>query len=127
MKEADPDLGPIRRKTAESAREHTDAMTTAAAEAVLDRMEEDEAFMGRVREAGGRDASLAVLHAEGFDVTAEDMRDVVLDRFGDQMSPEQLNAISGGLDIAPDFLTGGAIAGAGVALIFIASATAGAV
>jgi hypothetical protein len=80
--------------------EDADGMTRASAEAAVDRMESDEAFAARIKGAGGREPSLGVLRANGFDVTADDMRDVFLDRFGDQLTTEQLDAVSGGLDDA---------------------------
>ncbi len=73
-------------------------MTAAAAKAAIDRMESDEAFADRIKEAGSADGALAILHGEGFDVTQQEMRDVALDRFGDRLTPEQLDAVSGGVD-----------------------------
>jgi hypothetical protein len=61
-------------------------------------MELDEDFANRVKGAGGPDASISMVRSEGFDVTPEDMRDAVLDRFGDQLTEEQLNAIAAGVD-----------------------------
>jgi hypothetical protein len=64
-------------------------------------MEADEAFGERVSDAGvegGPEAALALLRAEGFEASAEEMRDAFLDRFGDQLSQEQLNALAGGID-----------------------------
>jgi predicted ribosomally synthesized peptide with nif11-like leader len=99
-------------------------MTAASAQAVLERMEGDEAFAERVKDAGGRDASLAVLQGEGFDVTATDLRDAVLDRYGDKITPEQLDRIAGGID--DDGLAFIAGIGGGVVLAY-AAASAGVV
>lgn len=71
-------------------------MSVAAANAVMDRLENDEAFAQRLKEAGGPEATLGILRDEGFDVTPDEMRDVLIDRFGDQLTQEQLDAISGG-------------------------------
>ncbi|MGH9224757.1 MAG: hypothetical protein ACRD2W_13500 [Acidimicrobiales bacterium] len=71
-------------------------MSASAAEAALHRMETDEDFAARVRDAGGAAASIAVLQAEGFDTTPEEMRDALVDRFGDSMTEEQLAALAGG-------------------------------
>jgi predicted ribosomally synthesized peptide with nif11-like leader len=73
-------------------------MTLASAEAVIDRMEVDEDFADRVKDAGGPEASIAVLRSEGFDVTPSDMQDAFLDRFGDQLTQEQLDALAAGTD-----------------------------
>ena len=75
-------------------------MTSSAAAAVLDRIESDEAFGQRVKEAGGPEASIELLKSEGFDVTPGELRDAVLDRYGDQLTPEQLEALAGGADNA---------------------------
>jgi predicted ribosomally synthesized peptide with nif11-like leader len=73
-------------------------MTLASAQAAIDRMEVDEDFTTRVQDAGGPEASIAVLRSEGFDVTPSDMRDVFLDRFGDELTQEQLDAVAAGSD-----------------------------
>jgi predicted ribosomally synthesized peptide with nif11-like leader len=73
-------------------------MTLASAQAVIDRMEVDEGFANRVKDAGNSEASLTVVRSEGFDVTPSDMRDAFLDRFGDQLTQEQLDAIAAGVD-----------------------------
>jgi predicted ribosomally synthesized peptide with nif11-like leader len=73
-------------------------MTTEAANAAVDRLETDEDFASRVRDAGSPEASIEVLKSEGYDVTRGEMRDVTLDRFGDQLTEEQLEAIAAGSD-----------------------------
>ena len=73
-------------------------MTNSAPQAVLDKMETDEAFAVRVKDAGGPEQSLAMLRDDGFDVTAEEMRDALVDRYADSLSAEQLDALAGGGD-----------------------------
>jgi len=73
-------------------------MTNSSAQAVLDKMETDEAFAVRVKDAGGPEQSLAMLRDDGFDVTAEEMRDALVDRYADSLSAEQLDALAGGRD-----------------------------
>jgi predicted ribosomally synthesized peptide with nif11-like leader len=77
---------------------HTEPMTLASAQAAIDRMEADEFFANRVKDAGSPEAILAVLTSEGFDVTSSDMRDAALDHFGDQLTQEQLDALAAGVD-----------------------------
>jgi predicted ribosomally synthesized peptide with nif11-like leader len=71
-------------------------MSAEAANAALDRMEADESFAISVRDAGGQEGSLALLRDAGFEVTPSEMRDAALDRYGDQLTPEQLDAIAAG-------------------------------
>jgi predicted ribosomally synthesized peptide with nif11-like leader len=106
-------------------------MTITAANEAIDRMEADPGFGERVKDAGEREgpgAALAILRSEGFEVTEGEMRDVMLDRFGDQFTPEQLDAVSGGADT--DALRewaiglGSAAAGAVVATVGLVAASA---
>jgi len=96
-------------------------MTRIAADAALDRMEADPAFGERIKvagEAGRPDDSLAILRDQGFDVTTMDMRDALIDRYGDALSAEQLDALAGGIDnVAAAFIAvGGTIVGIGGAI-----------
>jgi predicted ribosomally synthesized peptide with nif11-like leader len=97
-------------------------MTLASAQAVIDRMEVDEDFATRVKDAGGPEASIAVLTSEGFDVTPADMRDAVLDRFGDQLTQEQLDALAAGADAGDKWVLFGVSAGVGAAVTVAAFA-----
>ena len=98
-------------------------MTAAAANAVVDRIEADESFAARVKEAGGSEASLAVLRAEGFDVTADDMRDALVDRYGDALTTEQLDAIAAGASQEEEELvTVGIIFGSMAGMMAVAAA-----
>jgi predicted ribosomally synthesized peptide with nif11-like leader len=87
---------------------HTEPMTLASAQAAIDRMEADEVFANRVKDAGSPEASIALLTSEGFDVTSSDMRDAALDRFGDQLTQEQLDALAAGVDAEVWVFIGGA-------------------
>jgi predicted ribosomally synthesized peptide with nif11-like leader len=73
-------------------------MTIEAAERAIDRMETDESLAEGVKEAGSPEAGISLLRAQGFDVSVQDMRDATLDRFGDQLTPEQLDAVAAGMD-----------------------------
>jgi len=101
-------------------------MTVTAADAALERMETDEPFADRVKDAGGPEASLEVLRAEGFDVTAAEVRDALVDRYGDHLTPEQLDGVAGGTP-TDDWKLGlqiGSIAGGGIAIGLAAGAAA---
>ena len=94
-------------------------MTSIGADVVLDRMESDEAFAQRVKDAGGPEASLAILKDEGFEVTALEMRDAVIDRYGDQLPKEQLDALAAGRGVTGDdlvWMAGGAATAASAAV-----------
>jgi predicted ribosomally synthesized peptide with nif11-like leader len=95
-------------------------MTKAAAAAALDRIETDEAFATRLKDGGNPEADLAILQGEGFDVTQQDMRDAVLDRYGEELTPEQLEALTAGLDPVVE----GAIVGASTTVVVTAAALA---
>jgi predicted ribosomally synthesized peptide with nif11-like leader len=97
-------------------------MTVASAQAAIDRMEADEVFANRVKDAGSPEASIAVLRSEGFDVTPGDMRDAMLDQFGDQLTQEQLDAVAAGYELSQE----DRVALLGGALVVVASVAAAA-
>ena len=83
----------------------------------MDRIESDEAFAQRVKDAGGPEASIELLKSEGFDVTRGELRDAALDRYGDQLTTEQLDALAGGSEpIGPAVVAGVAIAATAAAM-----------
>lgn len=96
-------------------------MANTNVEELLDRIEADPDLATRMKEAASPEAIQEVLRSEGFDVTGEAVRDAALDRWSDQLSPEELDAIAGGMD------TGVTLALAGVGLWFAACVLAGAV
>jgi predicted ribosomally synthesized peptide with nif11-like leader len=98
-------------------------MSATAASAAIERMETDEEFAVRVRDAGGPAAIIETLGAEGFEVTPEEMRDALLDRYGDELTQEQLDALTGGADWG----TGETIAVVSIAAVYIAGAASAAV
>jgi predicted ribosomally synthesized peptide with nif11-like leader len=97
-------------------------VTATSAEAVLDRMEVDSTFAQRVKEAGSPEASLALLRTEGFDVTAGDLRDALLDRYGDQLSSDDLDAVAGGISLDGTTLSLGSVAGMAGTVLAVAAA-----
>ena len=74
-------------------------MSVEQAEAFMDRVESDEAFAAELESLKDDQAAVqAAVVAAGFDATPEEIRDAFSDRFGDQLTEEQLAAIAGGLD-----------------------------
>jgi predicted ribosomally synthesized peptide with nif11-like leader len=74
-------------------------MSQAQAEAFLDRVESDEDF-ARELESLREDppAVLERVHAAGFDATPDEIREAFLDRYGAELTEEQLDAIAAGTD-----------------------------
>jgi predicted ribosomally synthesized peptide with nif11-like leader len=60
-------------------------------------MENDLEFAERVHAAGSQEAILALLQDEGFNVTPQEMRNAVLDRYGDTLTSEQLDQLVAGV------------------------------
>jgi predicted ribosomally synthesized peptide with nif11-like leader len=98
-------------------------MSIQGANEALDRLERDEALTTELDSVAKEnpEALLDRLHAEGFDFTPDEMREAALDRFGSQLTPEQLDDIAAGGDIdwtvvavAGGAAGGGALIGAGV-------------
>ena len=74
-------------------------MSVEQAEAFMDRVESDEAFAAELESLKDDQAAVqAAVVAAGFDATPEEIRDAFVDRFGDQLTEEQLAAIAGGND-----------------------------
>ena len=73
-------------------------MSIQQAEAFMARVQKDPAFAERL--AAVKDdpaAARALVAAEGFDATPEEMREAFLEAFGSELSEEELAAIAGGL------------------------------
>jgi predicted ribosomally synthesized peptide with nif11-like leader len=105
-------------------------MSTEAAEAFLDRIERDEAFATEMEALRGNwHEALERIQSEGFDVDEGEVRDAVLERYGAELSPEQLDALAAGIDetaaTAAGVAIGATAAGAAVVVGFVAAAAAG--
>ena len=73
-------------------------MTMQQAEAFIARVQEDSEFADRL--AALKDdpaAAQALVAAEGFDATPDEVREAFLEAFGAELSEEQLAAIAGGV------------------------------
>jgi predicted ribosomally synthesized peptide with nif11-like leader len=76
-------------------------MSQEQAVAFLDRVEEDEVFAKELESL--REDPPAVIekvHTAGFDATPEEIREAFLDRYGIELTQEQLDQIAAGTDPA---------------------------
>jgi predicted ribosomally synthesized peptide with nif11-like leader len=99
-------------------------MSQAAAEAFLDRIENDEAFAAELesRRANWQEVH-DLIRSEGFDADPTEIREAFLERFGTQLSPEQLDEIAAGADLVAI----GVGAGVGGVVVGIGAAAAAAI
>ena len=75
-------------------------MSVEEAEAFMTRVESDEAFAAELESMRDDQAAVqAAVVAAGFDATPEEIRDAFVDRFGDELTEEQLAAVAGGLSV----------------------------
>ena len=75
-------------------------MSVEQAEAFMNRVESDEAFAAELESLkDDQPAVQAAVVAAGFDATTDEIRDAFVDRFGDQLTEEQLAAVAGGSEI----------------------------
>jgi predicted ribosomally synthesized peptide with nif11-like leader len=101
-------------------------MSRTAAKDFLSRVEADQAFAAEL-EALKDDpsAALARVHAAGFDFRPDEVRAEFIDRYGSELSPQQLDAIAAGA-LEDDLILGieiggGALAGyVAVAMVVLA-------
>lgn len=93
-------------------------MSAPDAVAFLDRVEADEPFAATLESLmPDVSAVIAEVRSAGFDVTESELRDAALARYGDLLSPEQLQQISAGVDgAAIGIIAGLSAAGVGVGL-----------
>jgi predicted ribosomally synthesized peptide with nif11-like leader len=93
-------------------------MSKAAADAFLERAETDETFRTEF-ESLGSDQSAVLEHVReaGYDVDSDDVLEAFTERYGVELSPEQLDAIAAGDDagLIAGAVVGGVL-GAGVAV-----------
>jgi predicted ribosomally synthesized peptide with nif11-like leader len=76
-----------------------EVMSQAAASAFLDRVESDDKFMHDLESVKeDPNAVYEKVTAAGFDATPEEIRAQFLDRYGAELTPEQLDQIAAGMD-----------------------------
>jgi predicted ribosomally synthesized peptide with nif11-like leader len=92
-------------------------MSDAAATAFLDRLEEDEAFASELEAVREQpDVVYEKVRAAGFDTTPDEILDAFSERYGVELTPEQLDQIAAGAD--PGLIAGATIgAVVGTALV----------
>ena len=89
-------------------------MSDAGAIAFLERVESDEDFAKELESVKENpDAVHEKVHAAGFDATPDEIRDAFLERYGTELTPEQLDMIAAG-SMDPGSLAGVAILGIAV-------------
>ena len=99
-------------------------MSQESANQFLDRLETDEDFATSLAELRDDPAAVqAAIDAAGFDVTQDEIRSAFLDRFGSELTEEQLESVAGGLT---DEQGGYIVAGVGTGIIVTGAAAAAA-
>jgi predicted ribosomally synthesized peptide with nif11-like leader len=97
-------------------------MSQTDATAFLDRVESDEEFAKEL-EAGRNDPE--AIHdrvkAAGFDATPEEIREAFLERYGAELTPEQMEQIAAGTDAEIAGYTLVAVGGAAMAALAAAA------
>jgi predicted ribosomally synthesized peptide with nif11-like leader len=96
-------------------------VSQAQADAFLDRVESDQEFANELDSLkDDPPAVLDKLRAEGFDVAPEEVREAFLDRYGAELTPEQLEQIAAGVTDQEGLLLGvvavGVVAAAAAAI-----------
>jgi predicted ribosomally synthesized peptide with nif11-like leader len=100
-------------------------MSQADAVAFLERVESDEEFAKELEsQKDDPNAVVEKVHAAGFEATPDEIREAFLERYGAELTPEQLDQIAGGLTSVEEIGIGAGIGGV-VGLGLAAAALAG--
>jgi len=76
-------------------------MSAAEATRFVQHVESDEALAERLTALSNDPADVhALVLAEGFDCTPDEIKDAFLEAHGDKLTAEQLEAIAGGINVA---------------------------
>ena len=92
-------------------------MSETAAVAFLDRLETDDAFASDLESVkDDPDAVIGKVHDAGFDTAPDEILNAFTDRYGVELTPEQLDQVAAGVD--PGSIAGAVVGGvAGAALV----------
>jgi predicted ribosomally synthesized peptide with nif11-like leader len=92
-------------------------MSETAAVAFLDRLESDDDFASELESVKeDPDAVIGKVHDAGFDAEPDEILEAFTDRYGVELTPEQLDQVAAGAD--PGLIAGATIGGAvGTALV----------
>jgi predicted ribosomally synthesized peptide with nif11-like leader len=98
-------------------------MTTTDAVGFLDRVEGDKHFARELETlADDPNAVYEKVKAAGFDAQPEEIREAFVDRYGAELTPEQLDQIAGGMSGDEMYAIAGVGAGLAVSVAFVAAA-----
>jgi len=102
-------------------------MSESAARDFIARVEHDEAFAGQLDALKDNPESvLARVRNEGFAVTRSEIREALLEQYGAELNPEQLDAIAAGADYTGVMVAGGLGVGTAVGLTVLVASSAAA-
>lgn len=100
-------------------------MTQEATAALFARLDTDEAFASSLADLRNDPAAVqAAIKDAGYDVTPEEVRAAFLERYGSELTEEQLAAVAGGIDEGAAIGISAGAVGAVVVLGLAASAAA---
>lgn len=102
-------------------------MSSADAAAFLDRVEQDEVFAADLADLaaeGDLSRVQARIRSAGYDASPDELRHAVLQRYPDDLRPEQLAAIAAGTLTGTDMLVGAAVVTASTISVVLAAAIA---
>ena len=84
-------------------------MSIESAKAFIERLKTDEEFRERVKDAADKETRIALVNAEGFDFSEEDIKAVK-----SELSDDELQAISGGNEFRNLWCSFGSVFGADI-------------
>ena len=80
-------------------------MSLTDAQAFIERADTDKTFAKELESlSADPDAVFAKVHEAGYDVTPDEVKEVFLDRYGAELTPEHMDVIAAGAD--PDMVQG---------------------
>lgn len=101
-------------------------MSTTDAAGFLERLESDESFARELEAVKGNpNAVNEKMRAAGFDAQPEEIREAFVERYGAELTPEQLDQVAAGADPSGSiYFAAGGVVGLGVVVVGAAAAAA---